>query len=265
MTVTQPEVIERNVEKTNVWLKDLAAELGTDDRRYAYRVLRAFFHVLRDRLTVDESAQLAAQLPELLRGVYYEGWRPSHTPPACRRVQYQGGARGAAGRDHGGVVCRQRRDDRASTSRLRRGDRGRARHPAGRHPPAAQRVGDDPAPGSLLDRQDSDRAACLVDDDRVAAALEGGRFQHLEHPAVPDHETLGVCARDPLRRLRRAGARGRARRQPVAARRVRPAVAAVALLPVPEAHVRVDRRRAAVPHRGRPPGLARRAARRCWR
>jgi uncharacterized protein (DUF2267 family) len=86
VTSTQPEVIERNVEKTNAWLKDLAAELGTDDRHYAYRVLRAFFHVLRDRLTVNESAQLAAQLPELLRGVYYEGWRPSDTPAGYRHA-----------------------------------------------------------------------------------------------------------------------------------------------------------------------------------
>lgn len=36
--------------------------------------------LLRDRLPIDESAQLASQLPELLRGIYYEGWVPAHTP-----------------------------------------------------------------------------------------------------------------------------------------------------------------------------------------
>ena len=74
------EIIDRSVEKTHLWLNELAAELGTDDRRYAYRTLRAVLHALRDRLTVDETAQLAAQLPELIRGIYYEGWDPSRTP-----------------------------------------------------------------------------------------------------------------------------------------------------------------------------------------
>jgi uncharacterized protein (DUF2267 family) len=36
--------------------------------------------VLRERLTVDEAAQLAAQLPELLRGVFYEGFDPTRQP-----------------------------------------------------------------------------------------------------------------------------------------------------------------------------------------
>jgi uncharacterized protein (DUF2267 family) len=72
--------IDRSTEKANIWVDELADELGTEDRQYAYRILRAFLHTLRDRLTLQETAQLAAQLPELIRGVYYEGWNPSHTP-----------------------------------------------------------------------------------------------------------------------------------------------------------------------------------------
>jgi uncharacterized protein (DUF2267 family) len=85
MTTTHLEIIDKTVEKTNIWLNQLADELGSDDRHYAYRVLRAFLHTLRDRLTVNEAAQLAAQLPDLIRGIYYEGWDPSKTPLTYRR------------------------------------------------------------------------------------------------------------------------------------------------------------------------------------
>ncbi len=77
--MNDPSVIARTVEKTNLWLDEIAAELESD-RRAAYRVLRAYLHALRDRLTVDEAAQLGAQLPELIRGIYYENWDPSRTP-----------------------------------------------------------------------------------------------------------------------------------------------------------------------------------------
>jgi len=73
-------IIDHSVETTHIWLNELAAGLGSEDPQYAYRVLRAVLHALRDRLTVNEAAQLAAQLPELIRGIYYEGWDPSRTP-----------------------------------------------------------------------------------------------------------------------------------------------------------------------------------------
>ena len=84
--MSEVDLIDRSVEKTNVWLKELAEDLGVDDRKFAYRVLRAYLHAVRDRLMVDEAAQLAAQLPELVRGIYYEGWVPSRTPTSERSV-----------------------------------------------------------------------------------------------------------------------------------------------------------------------------------
>ncbi|MCW3066179.1 MAG: hypothetical protein JWN32_3351 [Solirubrobacterales bacterium] len=76
--------IDRTVHQTNEWLSELNRERQSDDRAQAWRVLRAYLQLLRDRLTIDEAAQLAAQLPQLLRGVFYEGFDPGHQPEKIR-------------------------------------------------------------------------------------------------------------------------------------------------------------------------------------
>lgn len=86
MATTRVDIIDRSVEKAHVWPNDLAEELATEDGQHAYRVLRAFLHALRDHLTVDEAAALAAQLPIFVRGVFYEGWDPSRTPEHARNL-----------------------------------------------------------------------------------------------------------------------------------------------------------------------------------
>ncbi|MFI5615525.1 DUF2267 domain-containing protein [Amycolatopsis sp. NPDC051903] len=62
------------------WLAAVGARLGTSDDGYAYRMLRAWLHTVRDRLTAEDAAHFAAQLPVLLRGLFYEDWHPAFVP-----------------------------------------------------------------------------------------------------------------------------------------------------------------------------------------
>jgi uncharacterized protein (DUF2267 family) len=88
MSRTGVDSLDRSIDKTNAWLADVAASFGTEDRRLAYRVTRSWLHTLRDRLPVPIAAHIAAQLPELLRGVFYEGWNPSKVPIKYSKDEY---------------------------------------------------------------------------------------------------------------------------------------------------------------------------------
>lgn len=80
MSQTRSHAFDQTVSNANLWVNDVARALDTEDHRFAYRALRAWLHALRDRLTVESSAKLSAQLPEVLRGVFYEGWEPTRVP-----------------------------------------------------------------------------------------------------------------------------------------------------------------------------------------
>ena len=79
MTTSNDELWASTVQKANLWLKELSAELGygREDTLLAFRTV---VHGLRDRLPPVEAVQVAAHLPLLLKGVYYDGWKPARTP-----------------------------------------------------------------------------------------------------------------------------------------------------------------------------------------
>lgn len=87
MSDTQVPVLDHTVQQTNVWLKKLMADHHFGDRHHALSALRAVLHALRDRLTPEQAVHLGAQLPMLVRGLYYEGWHMAGKPTADRSVE----------------------------------------------------------------------------------------------------------------------------------------------------------------------------------
>jgi uncharacterized protein (DUF2267 family) len=90
MTTTGLPAFDATVEKTNHVLHSVEEAYGwpRDHRPQSYDAVRAVLHTLRDRLNVQEASDLAAQLPMLLRGVYYEGWKPAKVPVKMHRAEF---------------------------------------------------------------------------------------------------------------------------------------------------------------------------------
>ena len=80
MSMTGIDTFDATIQKTIPWVNELGKELGWENKHQIFQGLRATLHTLRDRLTVEEAAHLGAQLPILLRGFYYENWRPGAKP-----------------------------------------------------------------------------------------------------------------------------------------------------------------------------------------
>lgn len=87
MSATGLETFDTTLQKTSIWLNEVMDEMHWEDRQKAYLTLRAVLHALRDRLMVNEAAHLGAQLPMLVRGFYFEGWRPAGKPLNYRKKE----------------------------------------------------------------------------------------------------------------------------------------------------------------------------------
>ena len=73
MSISGVAALDHTVQETNAWLRAVAEQLHFEDRQHAYNALRAVLHALRDRLPPEVAVHFGAQLPTLVRGLYYEG------------------------------------------------------------------------------------------------------------------------------------------------------------------------------------------------
>ena len=53
----------------------------------AWKVLSTVLHKIRDRLPIELSSHLGSQMPLLIRGAYYDQYKPSAQPGTCRTVE----------------------------------------------------------------------------------------------------------------------------------------------------------------------------------
>jgi len=87
-SVAHVHSIEHTIHTTNRWLNHLSEAIGTSDREFVHGLLRTWLHAVRDALTVQASAHFAAQLPDLIRGIYYNGWNASAVPIRRDRQEF---------------------------------------------------------------------------------------------------------------------------------------------------------------------------------
>ncbi|HET9903240.1 MAG TPA: DUF2267 domain-containing protein [Xanthobacteraceae bacterium] len=85
MSATGLDVFDKTLQTTNIWLDEIGKTVGPD-RQVAWHVLGGVLRVLRDRLTLGLAAHLGAQLPLLVRGLYYDQWRAGDQPQKWRSL-----------------------------------------------------------------------------------------------------------------------------------------------------------------------------------
>lgn len=102
MSATGLEVFDTTLQKTNKWLDEIMEEMGIKTRQQAYDALRGCLHALRERLTIEEAAHLAAQMPLLIKGIFYDGWKPNTNPTLAVRDRTLDGFYNDVIKAHGG-------------------------------------------------------------------------------------------------------------------------------------------------------------------
>ena len=80
-------VFDAQLQKAYNYINAFMNKTNTKDPHKAYGVIRAVLHTLRDCLTIEEIAHLGAQLPTIIRGVFYEGWRPNDIPKKIKNPE----------------------------------------------------------------------------------------------------------------------------------------------------------------------------------
>jgi len=72
------DIFLKSLEEAHSWLNDTCFYAELQEKFQGLLILRVVLHELRDHLTLSASSKLSAQLPLLIRGLYFENWDIRH-------------------------------------------------------------------------------------------------------------------------------------------------------------------------------------------
>ncbi len=79
---------DKYAQEGNEFVHHLANELGhPDNLGQTGIILRSVLHAFRDRITVSESLDFAAQLPMFLKGIYMDNWKYKEKPERLKTME----------------------------------------------------------------------------------------------------------------------------------------------------------------------------------
>jgi uncharacterized protein (DUF2267 family) len=76
MSATGLDVFDKTIQTTHIWLREINQHIGPP-RQLAWHVLGAVLRALRDTMPPQLAAHLAASLPLIVRGAFYDQYRPN--------------------------------------------------------------------------------------------------------------------------------------------------------------------------------------------
>ncbi len=76
------DVFDASIQKTNRFFSNVEKLLGWNEQRrnQTYKILRVILHGFRDRMTTEAVVNFSAQLPLILKGVYFESYNAANKP-----------------------------------------------------------------------------------------------------------------------------------------------------------------------------------------
>lgn len=84
-----PDAFDTAVQKGNIWLKDIEQAGKLRSRFQAYTALRSVLHALRDCAPAAEAVKFSAQMPLMIKGVFFDGWKISPKPLRLTREEFE--------------------------------------------------------------------------------------------------------------------------------------------------------------------------------